>query len=168
MSGIKQLKADKATEVASIELAQFIPYRIAVLGHDFSRCLAETYRNENITIAEWRVLAVIGQEETMAARDVVARTPMDKMAVSRAAASLEQKGIVLREVNANDKRVTVLKLSAEGRLLFDRIAKLANRFEAELLGCLDAQEAASFNQVVGKLEAQIAKMKLGGRDEDAL
>ena len=42
-------------------LEEFAPYRIVALGHAISGRLARAYRDENITIPEWRVLAVIGE-----------------------------------------------------------------------------------------------------------
>ncbi len=141
-------------------LEEFAPYRIVALGHAISGRLARAYRDENITIPEWRVLAVIGEAAQVAARDVVQRTPMDKMTVSRAVASLEQKGFVRRAPDPDDKRVSTLALSAEGRSLFDRVAAMALEFEDDLLAMLGADEAAAFLMVLAKLEARA--MENGG------
>ena len=135
-------------------LEEFAPYRIVALGHAISGRLARAYRDENITIPEWRVLAVIGEAAQVAARDVVRRTPMDKMTVSRAVASLEQKGFVSRAPDPEDKRVSALALSAEGRALFDRVAAMALDFEDDLLSTLEPEEAAAFRMVLEKLEAR--------------
>lgn len=135
-------------------LEEFAPYRIVALGHAISGRLARAYRGENITIPEWRVLAVIGEADHVAARDVVRRTPMDKMTVSRAVASLEQKGFVNRAADAGDRRVSMLSLSSEGRKLFDRVAAMALDFEADLLSTLTPEEAAAFGAVMEKLEAR--------------
>ena len=135
-------------------LEEFAPYRIVALGHAISGRLARAYRGENITIPEWRVLAVIGEVDRVAARDVVRRTPMDKMTVSRAVASLEQKGFVNRAADAEDRRVSMLSLSSEGRKLFDRVAAMALDFEADLLSTLTPDEAAGFGAVMEKLEAR--------------
>lgn len=135
-------------------LEEFAPYRIVALGHAISGRLARAYRGENITIPEWRVLAVIGEVDRVAARDVVRRTPMDKMTVSRAVASLEQKGFVNRAADAEDRRVSMLSLSSEGRKLFDRVAAMALDFEADLLSTLTPDEAAAFGAVMEKLEAR--------------
>lgn len=152
--------------VGDFELTRFTPYRIVALGHAISRKLSQTYHDENITIPEWRVLAVISQADEMAARDVVAKTPMDKMAVSRASASLEEKGFVIRETSADDKRVTMLSLSVTGRKLFDRIAALASAYESELLSCLNEKEVELFDQTMSKLEARAAVTPLSIVDED--
>lgn len=135
-------------------LDQFAPYRIVALGHVISDRLSRVYRGENITIPEWRVLAVIGEATQVAARDVVKRTPMDKMTVSRAVASLEAKGYVGRAADAADRRVSMLSLTPEGRKVFDRIASLALSFEDDLMSTLEPEEAAAFRAALEKLEAQ--------------
>ncbi len=135
-------------------LDEFAPYRIVALGHAISGRLARAYRDENITIPEWRVLAVIGEAERVAARDVVKRTPMDKMTVSRAVASLEQKGFVTRTPDEADRRVSMLSLSTDGRKVFDRIATLALSFEDDLMSTLEPEEAAAFRLALEKLEEQ--------------
>ncbi len=138
----------------SLILDRFAPYRIVALGHAISGRLSQVYSNENITIPEWRVLAVISQADSLAARDVVGRTPMDKMTVSRAVASLEAKDLVSRAPDQHDRRVNMLSLSAAGRALFDRIAALALQFEDELLAALSPRELAAFETALLKLEAR--------------
>lgn len=147
-------EAGKRSTGRGLVLERFVPYRIVALGHAFSRRLSDAYADENVTIPEWRVLAVISQAERIAARDVTRRTPMDKMAVSRAAASLEAKGLVARTVSETDRRVSMLSLSREGRRLFDRISALALDYEDALLAALGPEEAAAFRSVLEKLEAR--------------
>ncbi|MEE2690925.1 MAG: MarR family transcriptional regulator [Pseudomonadota bacterium] len=143
-------------------LSEFLPYRVVVLGDLISRRLARAYEAENITIPEWRVLAVISQADSMAARDVVARTPLDKMAVSRAVASLEEKGLVERQTNPRDKRVSALLLSAQGRALFARIAQLALDYERRLLATLASEERKALLDILSKLETGAANVSAGG------
>lgn len=142
-------------------LEHFAPYRIVALGHAISGRLAGVYRDENITIPEWRVLAVVAQATSLAARDVVKRTPMDKMTVSRAVASLEAKNFVTRATSDADRRVSMLSLSEEGRALFDRVAALALEFEDELMASLEPEETALFRSVLQKLEERAQGMDGG-------
>ena len=140
------------TKARRLVLDSFTPYRIVALGHAISGRLSKTYADENITIPEWRVLAVISQADSLAARDVVGRTPMDKMSVSRVVASLEAKDLVLRTPDQHDRRVNMLSLSSAGRALFERIEALALQFEDELLAALSPRELAAFETVMQKLE----------------
>lgn len=137
-------------------LDQFTPYRIVALGHALSERLAQVYGDENITIPEWRVLAVIAQAREIAARDVVALTPMDKMTVSRAIASLEGKGYATRAVSARDSRVKTVSLTKAGRVLFERIAALALSFEDRLTDGLSPDERRIFLVLLKKLESAAA------------
>ncbi|MBB5518727.1 MarR family winged helix-turn-helix transcriptional regulator [Amphiplicatus metriothermophilus] len=156
-----------AEETPQLVLAAFLPYRIVALGHALSRRLGRAYADENLAIPEWRVLAVVSQAAAMAARDVAAMTPMDKMAVSRAVASLEEKGLVLRKPDPNDRRVSMLYLSAKGRALFARVARLALDFEARLMEALDEDEARTFRAALDKLDARARQLAADGVSEPA-
>lgn len=146
---------DDAAGGRSLDLADFTPYRIAVLARAMSEQLGAAYENEGLSIPEWRVLAVISQAPSVAARDVVARTPMDKMAVSRAVASLEAKGLIARRPAA-DRRVSALALSARGRAVFSRVSAIALDYEAALFGGLEPSERRAFYDCLAKLEASVA------------
>ena len=139
-------------------LEEFAPYCIVVLGHAISGKLSNAYADENLTVPEWRVLAVVAQADAIAARDVVRQTPMDKMTVSRAVASLESKGFVNRAPDTRDKRVSTLSLSKEGRIIFERVAALAVTFEDEMLSALDANERRQFTATLSKLERKVRAM----------
>lgn len=152
MSVASETATTRPRKSRALVLERFAPYRIVALGHALSKRLAKTYADENITIPEWRVLAVVAQADSLAARDVVRMTPMDKMTVSRTVASLEGKGLVVRALSNNDRRVNMLSLSREGRALFDRIAVQALEFEDALLSALDHDERAVFDRALSKLE----------------
>lgn len=149
---MKSAVKEASTERRELILESFVPYRVVALGHAISKRLSQVYDDENIAIPEWRVLAVISQAERVAARDVARMTPMDKMAVSRAVASLEAKGFVLRETDPEDRRVNALSLSPSGRALFDRIAVLALEVEDDLLNALTPDQRRIFETALSKLE----------------
>ncbi len=141
-----------AKVASGLDLSVFTPYRIVVLGRAMSQQLGAAYAGESLTIPEWRVLAVISQAPSVAARDVVAGTPMDKMAVSRAVASLEDKGLIERSPVA-DRRVSALCLSVEGRAVFERVAAIALDYEATLFGAFGEAERGAFFNGLSKLES---------------
>ncbi len=137
---------------ARLDLAVFTPYRMVVLARMMSERLGALYQDQDITIPEWRVLAVISQAASVAARDVVARTPMDKMAVSRAVASLQSKGLIARSP-AVDRRVSSLRLSPKGRALFDRVSAIALAYEESVLRALSAEQRRAFLDALTILES---------------
>ena len=72
-----------------LDLDHFVPYRLSVLSNRVSDAIARHYSERfGLSIPEWRVMAVLGQTPGLSARDVAARTAMDKVQVSRAVACL--------------------------------------------------------------------------------
>jgi DNA-binding MarR family transcriptional regulator len=76
---------------------------------------------------------------------------MDKSKVSRAASRLELSGFIEKKVNAADRRLVELRLSAKGRKLFEKIEPLALAYEHEALSALSPAEAEVFRSLIGKL-----------------
>ena len=76
---------------------------------------------------------------------------MDKVAVSRALARLVEAGRVDRAIHDNDKRRSVLSLSAKGWAMHDEVAPMARVREREVLAKLDVEERAWLTRILDKL-----------------
>ena len=72
-----------------LDLEHFLPYRLSVLSNRISQDMASLYAERfNLSITEWRIIAILGRYPDLSANEVAERTAMDKVAVSRAVASL--------------------------------------------------------------------------------
>ncbi len=135
-----------------LELERFLPYRLSVLSNTVSQAIAEIYESRfALAITEWRVMAVLGRYEGLSAREVAERTAMDKVAVSRALASLIAAGRVRRRTADHDKRQSVLQLTAKGWKVYDEVAPLALEHERRLLAHLDAEEQRWLTRILDRL-----------------
>ncbi|MFG1317195.1 MarR family winged helix-turn-helix transcriptional regulator [Xanthobacter autotrophicus] len=142
-------------EVVPFALADFFPYRLAVLAENVSQAVAQLYGDRfQITRAEWRVLAALGANNGMAAKDIGAYSTLDKMQVSRAVARLEEAGLITRATDDADRRAKILTLTASGRSLFQKIVPLAQAREDYLLEDLDPQERAALDKAMAKVLAR--------------
>jgi DNA-binding MarR family transcriptional regulator len=138
-----------------LKLEEFLPYRLAVLSNTVSTTVARAYdKRFNVSIPEWRVIAILGRFPGLSAVEVAERTMMDKVAVSRAVTKLIKKGRIDREFADADKRRSILNLSEEGRKLHDEIATLALAFESDLLQGLSAEELEQLNSIMERLLAR--------------
>lgn len=135
-----------------LELEKFLPYRLSVLSNTVSQAIAREYETRfQLSITEWRVVAVLGRYDGLSAREVAERTAMDKVAVSRAVAELMKDGRVKRSTADHDKRQSVLSLTARGRKVYADVAPLALEHERRLLAHLDAEEQRWLGQIIDKL-----------------
>lgn len=126
---------------ALLELESFLPYRLSVLSNTLSQAIARVYdKRFDLSVTEWRAMAVLGYRTDISAREVAERTAMDKVAISRAVARLLKKGLIERTTSRHDKRQSVLRLSDEGWEIYDQVVPLALDHEKRLLAHLDAAE----------------------------
>ena len=138
-----------------LRLEDFLPYRLAVLSNTVSTTVARAYdKRFNVSIPEWRVIAVLGRFPGLSAVEVAGRTLMDKVAVSRAVTKLIKNGRIDRELADSDKRRSILNLSEDGKKLHDEIAQLALQFERDLLHGFSEEEMNNLNSVMERLLAR--------------
>ena len=133
-------------------LEKFMPYQLARLSSTVSTTIACAYDKEfGLSIPEWRVMAILGRFPGLSAVEVAEQTFLDKVAVSRAVTKLIKSGRIDRQFADADRRRSILNLSARGREVHDGVAKLALKFEDDLLEGLDEAEVEQFNAVMDKL-----------------
>lgn len=133
------------------DLAEFLPYRLAVAAARVSARFARQYAAHGVSIPQWRVLAALGSFGETHATRLVALTTMDKVKVSRAVAGLIEAGHVRRRADAADNRRDLLALTAKGRRLYQTLIPLALRMQAELLAELPEGAAAGLDAALRRL-----------------
>jgi DNA-binding MarR family transcriptional regulator len=149
-------KADHASPShAVLELDRFLPYRLSVLSNRISQDIAGLYGARfELSVTEWRILAVLGRYPDLSATEVAERTAMDKVAVSRAVTSLLASGRLKRRLHGKDRRRSVLQLSARGYRVYDEVAPLALAYERRLLEGLREDELAALGRLLSLMEAR--------------
>lgn len=135
-----------------LDLEHFLPYRLSVLSNRISQDIARLYADRfGLGITEWRVLAVLGRYPGLSASQLAERTAMDKVAVSRAVASLLAAGRLTRDTHGDDRRRSVLELSEEGQRVYAEVAPAAIAYERRLLSCLDPDDQAALSRLLQQL-----------------
>lgn len=138
----------------ALELENFLPYRLSVLAQIVSESLHDLYAGPYaLSVTQWRVMAALGRFAPLTASQVGQRIVMDKVAVSRAVASLMKRGLVERATDQDDRRRASLELSAQGRAVHARIVPLAMEYEDRLYQALTPAERQVFNSLSDRLFA---------------
>ena len=144
---------------ARLDLDAFMPYRLSVLTNRVSSAIARHYSDRfNLSVPEWRVMAVLGQAPGLSAREVAARTAMDKVQVSRAVQSLLAAKRLTRTAHSQDGRITHLSLSAKGLAIYNDVVPLALSLEEQFLSGLTAGEQKSLDALLAKLSRHMDRM----------
>lgn len=135
-----------------LDLEQFLPYRISVLSNRVSGNIAKLYGDRyGLSIPEWRVITILALYPGSSASEVSDRTAMDKVAVSRAVARLLERGFIRRETHGDDRRRSVLALSAAGFEVYETVAPLVMEITRKLMSVLTEEEEQTLERLITRL-----------------
>ena len=158
-SGHQQNNGDR------IALDRFLPYRLSVLSNTVSGAIARLYAERfNLAMADWRVMAVLGMTPGLSANQVCEKTAMDKVQVSRAVRRLLAAQLIDRSIDPADQRRSVLRLSAQGTVIYDQVAPLARASEEQLVEVLTERELRSLDALLSKLQDRADELAAHNRD----
>jgi len=142
-----------------LQLDSFLPYRLSVLSNTVSAAIAGAYHERfGLSIPEWRVLCILAMTPDLSAAEVAQRTAMDKVAVSRAVASLLKMRSIERRTSRSDRRRSVLRLSRAGEAVYEQVAPFALAYERDLMEPLDERERGALDRLLRILLGRAVEM----------
>ena len=142
----------------ALVLDDHMPYRLSIASNAVSKLIARAYEDRfGLSVPQWRLMAVLA-EKPMTQQQIVVRTQMDKVTVSRAAHGLVTRHLVGRAAHEADGRSHILALTDQGRALHGEIAPLALAYEAALLAGFTAEEIDTLKRLLMRIESAAGKL----------
>jgi DNA-binding MarR family transcriptional regulator len=142
----------------NLTLDNFLPYVMNRMAENISSQLSVIYRDHyKLTVAQWRVIANLGQHQSLLAQDIVKFTDMEKTKISRAVNTLVDRGLVVGEQAEGDNRAKNLRLTAQGIDLYQAIVPDVQAWEKDLLSCLSKVEQKELLSSLEKLKVKLEK-----------
>jgi DNA-binding MarR family transcriptional regulator len=143
--------------LATLDLLEFMPFRLSRLAAEVSTALAKEYRERyGIDVPEWRVIATLGYRQTPCSAQFISQcTRTHKSTISRAVTTLLKSNVIERVENEDDRREFNLRLTRKGRKFYEELFPRLLRKEQEILSCLSAQECKDFSRALGKIEKSL-------------
>jgi DNA-binding MarR family transcriptional regulator len=109
----------------------------------------------NISLNEFRLLMAIGRLGASASHELAEHTGVNAMSVSRAVSTLERHGRITVEPDPGNRRRKVLKLTAEGRRLYELMRPQTHAVADYLLSDLPEADLAKLDALVSNLIARL-------------
>lgn len=142
---------------STLDLFRFVPFRLNRLAAEVSAALSGEYQERyGLDIPEWRVLATLGfRNDACSAQYIAHCTRTHKSTISRAVTALMARQLVERVENADDRREFRLRMTRQGKALYQKLIPRLLRKEQEILACLSEQEREEFALLLGKIEQSL-------------
>lgn len=133
-----------------------LPFRMLIIAKMLDRLASATIlKGEHLTLAEWRVMANLARTGESTVNALAVDASVDRAEVSRASRALEKHGLVERTSHPSSKAKRLLKLSAAGRVMAERIGGQRRQFYSYLLEGLDEEERQKFDDLLLHIAVRI-------------
>ena len=139
-------------QAGEFRLEEFLPYRLSVASDGVARMIARRHLGQSgLGMPEWRLLAVVGRHGVLSPTEAGDRTSMDKVKVSRAAASLVGRGFLRQTRDPDDGRGRLMRLTRKGTTVYAGIAPTGQQIEQTLSASMTRSEWAALQKALAKL-----------------
>ncbi|QNP47224.1 MarR family winged helix-turn-helix transcriptional regulator [Diaphorobacter aerolatus] len=140
--------------------SQLFLYRLSKLHASAGRLITRLCeRDYGITRREWGMLMWLMREPGIGPSDLAERLELDRSRISRAVATMMDKGLVQRTNRETNRREAQLQLTPQGQRLHDDIWPRVRAINVGLLEPLNADSVAALNQALSTLLDQVAQME---------
>jgi|HubBroStandDraft_6_1064221.scaffolds.fasta_scaffold697577_2 DNA-binding MarR family transcriptional regulator len=133
----------RAVKDTKLDLGDFLPYLVnrvgVIIAEQFG---AETLAPHQLSIAMWRVMAVLASTGGQRQIDLAELTSTDASTLSRLVTRLVRMGLLTRSRSASSNREVAVALTAKGSALVARLIPRAREIEGDAAAGLPADELA--------------------------
>jgi DNA-binding MarR family transcriptional regulator len=119
----------------------------------------------NISLNEFRLLMAIGRLGASASHELAEHTGVNAMSVSRAVQTLQRHGRLTVEPDPHNRRRKVLRLTPEGRRLYELMRPQTHAVADYLLSDLPDADLVKLDELVCKLIARLEATDDTGRSQ---
>ena len=123
--------------------------------HALALWIERAFADLRLTQAEAHVLAALSEIAPCSINDLHHRFGHKRSTLTSLLDRLEERGWVRRGTHPTSRRLTLVELTEEGRLVADRTQSAVRELEVRLLSHLDSADMAAFARVLSALEEEV-------------
>jgi len=158
-AGLSLGEVRKEFERSAVSGLDYPSFRMSLITKIIERMSIRQYSaHQDFSAAEWRVLCRICDSEDMTVSQIADRAMVDRAEVSRAAASLEKRGLLGRRDNPADRRGPLLFATVAGFAAYGPILESRKAFHEDILGNLSKIERDLLDALLLKVSDRLVEM----------
>ncbi|WP_337048303.1 MarR family transcriptional regulator [Serratia liquefaciens] len=153
LNSVKLFEMKRLCEKHVMHMETFFPYQLAIAAEAFSRQLVAVYGHKyGLMREEWRFLFLLAEASSINSVQLAQRTSLDKVQVSRAANRLEAKGLIVRAVSEEDRRLRHYAITDEGQALFQQVFGEVDARANAILGAMSEPDRQALEIGIAALQ----------------
>jgi len=140
----------KKNEVDRPLLGYMLTHASKLIDNEFKRYL----KKHKLTLPAWQVLYELAQKKEESINNLAKWTVLNQPTLTNIVDRLVSRGLVIKRVNPQDKRVFFTSLSEEGEKLTSMLISKAEDIESEELAGYSSKEITTLKKTLSKLIKQ--------------
>lgn len=142
--------AEGGASTQPLQITELLSFRVRRLANLLSASAGPRFRREfDVSLPEWRTLALLGQTQPMTVNKLARLAALDKAQMSRVISGLVDRGLVSKSLGP--RRSSQLTLTDSGQSLFEQIIAAANERDQTVLAVLEPEEREVLDRALNKL-----------------
>ena len=142
------------------KLDSFFPYLVRIYYRSVSQSVSSIYEKDyGLTVSEWRAMAVLGNDQPLSAGEIVTKSSIDKVKVSRAISGLTKAGYLERRVDEDDRRKVALHLTRDGQTVYEQLVEKVRVLEDRLLDGFSDEEKDLLNNMMARVRKNAQELE---------
>jgi DNA-binding MarR family transcriptional regulator len=162
--------ATVASSGSHLNVEDFLTFRLTRLSNALRTNLTKPYLESfELSLPEWRLLALVARFAPMRFSEVTARSGMDKGQVSRTLRVMAKRGLTkTKAIKSSGSRSTealaapvMVSITSKGASLYKAVLPVARKRQADILLTLNQAERVALYSIVDKLSTTIGNVEDG-------
>jgi DNA-binding MarR family transcriptional regulator len=143
----------------NLHVEDFLTFRLTRLANSLRTSVTKRYLEQfELSLPEWRLLALVARFAPLRFSEVTARSSMDKGQVSRTLRVMAERGLTKMKTIRSASRSTEalaapvqVSITPKGKALYQKVLPVARKAQAELLLGLNESERYALYSIIDKL-----------------
>ena len=149
-------RGEDALKEARLNLDNYLPYLVNRVGTIIAeRFGAEALAPYGLSIAMWRIMAVLASTGVRRQIDLAGLTSIEVSTLSRIVSRLVRLGVVTRTRSPSSTREVAVKLTAKGSAQVARLTPIAEAYEAAAIAGLPADDVEVLKRSLRRVYANM-------------
>ncbi|WP_422370610.1 MarR family winged helix-turn-helix transcriptional regulator [Hoeflea sp.] len=150
-------KSEPLPRLGEIGLSNFAPYLMNRIMGRYNADLRQEMSGLGLTTPKMRALAVLSVIDTLPISELAVYAVVEQSTLSRALEQLTTDGLVRRDPDPSDSRVTRIAITEAGRAAYDQLWPTMSQIYSQMFQGISPEERQAFVATLQKMLTNIRK-----------
>ena len=132
-------------------------FLIANLFNDYTNYMNSYLKEMDLTLSQTRVLLVLGLNDGVSIDVLSTKSNIGKSSVTKSVKILEKKGFLTKEIDPEDNRKKIVKITKKGRNIQKEALRINDEIETSIISKIGEEEIKTLKEQLITLDNLIKK-----------